>query len=206
MVRLVSDLNTVEGCKQEMAASRDGAPQRARSDNDSRGFRADSETIFRDHWQRMNEARHLIAASRQHARTIAAQIAAARQGIDSSKAVLARVESTPAAFVALPHAEAVALLPPAEHATGQRQFAAVADMAADIERAVADAKQPMDRLIADLKRVLDSKCDQHLVIGVLVEGIAQAIRQLGSRGEQLDVLVAALTMLRDRALAPARED
>lgn len=162
--------------------------------------------IFRDHARCVDQARQLLVASREHSGSIAAELAAVRLRLMESRAVLERSARASAAARTLLHQPqdlAGASDAPSEAAAEPaRSFAAITELVAQIEQAASRSREPIDDLIVQVKLMIASEPDAGIAIGVLVEGVAQALRRLVPEAEQLDMLVAAMAMLRDRTLLP----
>ena len=187
--------------------ARNVAPRR-RDDGKAALRAASAAAILRDHAHCIERARRLLLDSREHAGGIAVELAAVRRRLADSRAVLERSARASAAVYALQHPPQLVLAEPDAPAEAGAEpacsFAAITELVAEIEQTARRAREPIDDLISQIKRVLASDPDASILIGVLVEGVAQAVRQLVPEVEQLDMLVAAMAMLRDRTLLPEK--
>ncbi|HEY1932212.1 MAG TPA: hypothetical protein VGG99_09395 [Acetobacteraceae bacterium] len=144
--------------------------------------------IFDHHGQVVEQARRLVETSRLHSGAIAAEISATRASLAASRALLVRTDRV----VAAGRTQTGVNVP-------GRSFAAVTELVRQIERGTAREVEPINALIAQIKSALRSDTDRGVLIGILMEGAAQAIRQIGQQPERRDMLSAALVTLRERS-------
>ena len=139
------------------------------------------------------QSMRLVQQARRHALDIRLMLSATQRRVDSSQARLE--EGAPAGNLL---ARAAGGDGPSrdEHATkGPRSFQAVDELIARVEGAAACDASRLDDLIERIKALLHSDTDQYLLMGILLEGIVQAIRSAVSPAERRGVLVAALAIM-----------
>jgi len=151
------------------------------------GFARRHEAMIDDCWQRLRESRrHVGAADRS--------VTAARQRLAASRELLS--QSTVVPIGMSPGGEAVAGDQCGNEPTGN--FGVMDELIAEVEQAAARDAAALDSLIAQIKALQNTDTDHHLLIGILLEGIAQAAGRIVPAVEQRDAVVALFSLLTQR--------
>ncbi len=151
-------------------------------------------------------AQSLTTQARGSTDELAQQLALARQRLADSKIVLARamcVSVLPYHGAANPAAEPLE----AEAAMdgGHRTFAAVTELIEQIEDAASRDAGLAARLIEDIILAIQVVAEPSLLMGILLEGMAETVLERLSEEERRETAIALCTLLWDRINQGATE-
>jgi hypothetical protein len=141
----------------------------------------------------------LLAEARNRANALREQLASARERLLDSRQLLARIASPPPPV--LPHVAQSGIEPsePAGKGDGSGPtFAAVTQLIEQVEQSAARDVDIAHRLIEDIVMAVRTDTDPSLLIGVLLEGIAEAVLELLPAPERRDTGIALCGLLWDR--------
>jgi len=142
------------------------------------------------------QSRRLVQQTQRHSLDISAIMSAVERRINSSNALL---------LVTAPVGEFLLRTPGDDRAPCDahdeaelRSFQAVTELITRVERAAVQDATALDEVIAQIKALLHGDTDQYLLIGILLEGIAQAIGRSLPSTERRDALAAVLAIILSR--------
>jgi len=84
------------------------------------------------------------------------------------------------------------------HASRDQRTPAIDALIGVAEAVASDQTDPLADLVDHIKLIIESETDAHLLIGVLVEGIAVTVARRVPDEKQREVVTEALRLLRDR--------
>jgi hypothetical protein len=140
-----------------------------------------------------------MATSRASIYKLQQQLGIARQRLEHSRELLART----ATAQILPYHAATfppggSLEPPGGHNGTQRSFAAVKDLIERIEDASARDADIAGGLVEDILFAIKVVADPSLLMGILLEGMAETVLERLSGDERRETAIALCTLLWDR--------
>lgn len=137
-----------------------------------------------------------LASARQQLSVSRAQLASARLQLASSRVLLAQIAS--ASGSASQHPTAPAGAPGTNRGAAPRIFPAVAEMIRQIEEAASSEASGATHLIEAIAIALQGEADPSLMMGVLLEGLAQTVLERLPAAEQRNTAIALAGLLWER--------
>jgi len=140
-----------------------------------------------------------MARSREAVDGIALQIAHARLSVLKSQALLARVANTfaPPVYGVLP-SDSQASASEAETDGTERTFAAVTELIEQVENAAERDAGLAGRLIEDIILAIQVVAEPSLLMGILLEGMAETVLERLSEKERRETAIALCALLWER--------
>lgn len=145
------------------------------------------------------QSRKLLAQARDKADALRRQLVLAKQGLSDSRELMARAVSAAGSPFQSASASIELAAEPRPRTGGMaRTFAAVTDLIEQVELSATLDVCVAARLTEDIMLAIQSKADPSLLIGVLLEGIAQAVLERLPAAERRDTAIALCGLLWDR--------
>lgn len=153
-----------------------------------------------------DRSRTLVAQSRETIAEIDRQLANAKARLSESMDLLARAKAMPAlvSYGAIPRVEEVGKAD-IEASGPRRIFPAVTQLIEQIEDAASRDAGLAGRLIEDIMLAIQVVAEPSLLMGILLEGMAETVLERLSEEERRETAIALCTLLWDRINQGATE-